>query len=529
MDLARFLAEDKRGVGLPDRMASLNGFFSAILDSDGATFLAVDRVRSYPLFYSITDGEILVSDDARLILKEIGGGNASRISASELLCAGYVTGNETLIDAIRQVRPGEVVRLDKSSIQTDPHRYRYFVHRPSNEVTSENERVTSELLDGLDIATISIFRRLKDFARGRTIVVPLSGGYDSRLIVSTLRTLDCDNVIAFSYGRKGNIESTISRRIAGELGYDWFFVPYSIVKWKEWGESPQFKSFFEFSHNLSSVPHVQDWPALWELKKQGIIDDDSVIAPGYGGNSQAGGQLPRSLLARKSGISNEEIVDYLINRHYGLWGVNRLLSATRVDIERRLSKALGIEGLHTLSEACTICEYWDWAERQSKFCVNAVRSKDFWGVDWWLPFWDKEFFEFWSHAPIAPKIGRSLYRGYVNNRVFELTGEAIKTSHESPGLVQSIRLTRAKLPRTPISGLGDIIIGTYDLARQYREHPMAWYGLLTKKEFRSVFTGREHINSFLAMKLLFSIEREMTLTDFLKIDAAAYQTDRLSE
>jgi asparagine synthase (glutamine-hydrolysing) len=525
VDLAGFLAEDKTGVGLSDKMASLNGFFSAILDSDDATFLAVDRVRSIPLFYSITDSKILVSDDSRLILKEIGGGNASRLSASELLCAGYVTGNETLIDGIKQVCPGEVVRLDKSYVQMVTRRHRYFVYRPSNNIATGNERITSELLDDLNVAMVSIFKRLKSVSLDRTIVVPLSGGYDSRLIVSTLRNLDCNNVIAFSYGRNRNTDSEISRRIARELGYEWFFVPYANARWRKWGASSQFKSFFELSHNLSSVPHVQDWPAIWELKKQGIIDDDSVLVPGYAGDFIPGGHLPKPLLARQSGIRNEDIVDYLVNMHYGLWESNRLLPATRADIERKLSEELGFGGPYTSSEACTLCESWEWAGRQSKFIVNAVRSYDFWGLDWWLPFWDNAFIEFWSRAPIGHKIDRSLYRNYVNHCFFELTGKTIKTSHESPGLVQSIRSMRAMLPRTPISVLGDMIIGTYDLSRQYKKHPMAWYGLFGKREFHSLYTGQENINSFLSMKLLFSIEREMKLTDFLRMDTASYQTD----
>jgi hypothetical protein len=81
-DLVGLLAEDKSGEGLADKIDSLNGFLSMILDLDNATFLAVDRVRSSPQFHSVTDSKTLVSDDARLILKDIGAGNASRLPAS---------------------------------------------------------------------------------------------------------------------------------------------------------------------------------------------------------------------------------------------------------------------------------------------------------------------------------------------------------------------------------------------------------------------------------------------------------------
>jgi hypothetical protein len=83
------------------------------------------------------------------------------------------------------------------------------------------------------------------------------------------------------------------------------------------------------------------------------------------------------------------------------------------------------------------------------------------------------------------------------------------------------------LPKTPITILSDMIIGTCELARQYEKHPMAWYGLVGEKEFRSKYTRREDINSFLSMKLLSSIEPDMKMTNFLKIDAAPRRTGTL--
>jgi asparagine synthase (glutamine-hydrolysing) len=519
-ELAVLLAKDKIGEGLAGKMDSLNGFFSVILDLDDATFLAVDRVRSIPLFYSITNNKILVSDDALLILKEIGGGNASRLAASEFLCAGYVTGNETLIDAIKQVCPGEVVRLDKSNVQTDIHRHRYFVHRPSNGPDAGDESITSGLLDGLNDAVVSIFSRLKHLSRGRTIVVPLSGGYDSRLVVTALRGLDCDSVIAFSYGREGNKESGISRRVARELGYEWFFVPYSNDKWEKWGASSQFKSFLDSSHNLCSLPHIQDWPAIWELKEQGVIDGSSVLVPGLAGDFISGSNFPKPLLNQKSAITDRDILGYVVNRRFGLWGADRLLPATRADIERKLSASLRIGGTYSLPAACAIYESWEWGERQSKFLANSVRAYDFWGLDWWLPYWDKQFIEFSSSVPFELKRDRKLYKKYVNRRFHELTRKRIKTTHERRGLIHTIYSIQTKVPKTPITTLSDIIIGTYDLARRYDKHPLAWYGLVGEMEFRSKYTRREDINSFLSMKLLSSIEPDMKMTNFLNIDAA---------
>jgi asparagine synthase (glutamine-hydrolysing) len=61
-------------------------------------------------------------------------------------------------------------------------------------------------------------------------VVPLSGGLDSRIIVAMLKRLGVEDVICFTYGKKGNREAEISRQVAEALGYRWYFVEYTKEK-----------------------------------------------------------------------------------------------------------------------------------------------------------------------------------------------------------------------------------------------------------------------------------------------------------
>ena len=47
-----------------------------------------------------------------------------------------------------------------------------------------------------------------------------------------------------------------------------------------------------------------------------------------------------------------------------------------------------------------------------KIC-NSVRVYEFYGYDWWIPLWDKEFMYFWEKVPLRLRKGREWYLEYV--------------------------------------------------------------------------------------------------------------------
>ena len=59
-------------------LKSLNGYFAIIVEKNGEIFAATDIIRSIPLFYSIEDNILHISDDAESI--------QSRVNVSETSC-----------------------------------------------------------------------------------------------------------------------------------------------------------------------------------------------------------------------------------------------------------------------------------------------------------------------------------------------------------------------------------------------------------------------------------------------------------
>jgi asparagine synthase (glutamine-hydrolysing) len=161
-------------------------------------------------------------------------------------------------------------------------------------------------------------RRLIRSLDGRTALLPLSGGWDSRLIAHLLKRQGYEKLICFSYGSPKNRESTISQLAAQELGYRWIFVPHNRRTWFRAFQSSERKAYFAHSFNFSSSPHVQDWLAVKYLKDKGLIPEDSVFIPGHAADFLEGSHLSPTLPELDT-ISPVYLINSLIKRHYSLW------------------------------------------------------------------------------------------------------------------------------------------------------------------------------------------------------------------
>src|SRR5205807_3818500 len=232
--------------------------------------------------------EIAVSDTAENVRALLPRAAIDGICASEFRLTGYVTGAETLIQNLHQIPAGHCL-FDDSRQQPTHALRRYYAFRHGSVASGSTEA----LIDALVKTHERVFRRLLHDVGNRTIVVPLSGGYDSRLIVVMLRDFGCRNVLCYSYGIDGNWEAKISRELAAHLGFRWTMVPYSAPYWRAWSATSEFQRYFRSAGNLASVSHIQDWPAVYEMHRRGEIPNDAVFVPGHSGDFLAGSHIPK--------------------------------------------------------------------------------------------------------------------------------------------------------------------------------------------------------------------------------------------
>lgn len=471
------------------------GYFAVIHQMDDVLFAASDHLRSIPLFYGIGSEEFYISDDPSWIITRMAAARVNPASVAEFLFVGCVTGKDTFCSGLDQLQAGEALRVSRNGDDNGFRikRVRHFEFGYRNPFYDSQDK----LLERLDIGVVNAFHRLVEFAHGRPIIVPLGGGTDSRLVVLMLKRLGYDKTIAFSYGRLGNDESEASRKVASELGIQWEFVAYTNESWERWSESQEWKLYLQKANLASSIPHIQDWPAIWELRRQELIPKDAIFTPGHQPVHTGRGLTNFPLAWLKSGtITEEQFLDSIWETFYILHDTRLFGPDLKKELRAKILRLTETKPPYGTDEAIDQYERWWWQETEAKFAINSVRAYEFWGYQWWLPLWDLELAELWSSIPAIHRLRKNEFlTPYVRRMEEKLIGHNIPIlSYTSRTLSLASRL----LKNTPFRESALKIYGR----RQYNRHQFAWYGIIPKKLYNQTFTGTENINSYVALETL---------------------------
>ena len=134
-ELARWVAQrvefgDEQSIGshFVECLSELNGTFALVVRMGKTVMVAVDRLRSIPVFYGVRGGELILSDDARKVRSFVGDSLVDDVAATEFLVVGYVTGSDTLFVNVKQMQAGEflIARAAINGIRLERGRhYRY--------------------------------------------------------------------------------------------------------------------------------------------------------------------------------------------------------------------------------------------------------------------------------------------------------------------------------------------------------------------------------------------------------------------
>ncbi|MGE3986826.1 asparagine synthase-related protein [Pseudorhodoplanes sp.] len=404
----RFAQERPSATAVGDLLASVIGHFAICATGPGWAFAAVDWVRSIPLAAAKID-RCWVIDDRPDRLRQRAGLGAANLAPDAALAigmAGYTIDDAALYRGMQLLVPGELAFFEDGTIR----RHRYYIYRPWQVRPASSESLESELKD----LTLHLIERMLGNLEGRTLVIPLSAGRDSRLIASAAKHLGYKNVRCFTYGRAGNFEARASRTIAERLGYRWTFVPATIGKQREFFASTDYERYVDFADDGCSLPFVQDMAPLMELKASGYVPDDAVIVNGNSGDFITGNHVPESMWLPGAALSDDErwqrIIDALLKKHFSLW---RSLATpdnnARISALLRSSIARAGGALGDPRSDHGLYEYAEFQDRQCRYVITGQRIYEFLGHDWRLPLWDNDYLRFWEGVPLAEKIGQGLY------------------------------------------------------------------------------------------------------------------------
>jgi asparagine synthase (glutamine-hydrolysing) len=374
--------------------------FALVFETQDWAIAACDRIRSTPLFHAtVADGAAVVSNDARALVTASEALEPDADSLLEMEMAGFTTGDTTVYNAIRQIGPGMFVRIDAAG-GTTTHRYhRYLPTGGTNDgdLGAVLDRVFAELVARLD---------------GKRVLVPISGGLDSRLVLAKLKEHGCRALESFSYGMPGNTDAMAGRDVAERLGVPWRFVASRPAAHREFFRGAKAREFWRFADGLSCVPSPQDVVPLAEMVEAGAIGPDTVIVNGQTGDFLSGGHIPAVLLGPTS--RREDLNGAILDKHYALW---RSLGTpeNRARMTSRIEDAIGLAPAPTYDRVEAIARYelWEFEGRQARWVVNAQRTYDYLGLGWELPLWHPALIDFFRDLPVDLKIGQRCYRDYL--------------------------------------------------------------------------------------------------------------------
>jgi asparagine synthase (glutamine-hydrolysing) len=392
---------------------NFNGGWALVIEwPHGEILAAVDRMRSVPLFYYHGPNELAIAASGQQLAERFSRPMSVRTQL-EFLLLPYVMGSETLYDGVEQLQSGELLHF-QSSPSAQPARGRYYRFYPDNPSSAHADKLSEELAGVIQ----RMFERCRDGLSGKRVVVPLSGGLDSRLVVGMLKRVGVENCVCFTYGDEGAKEVEISRLVAEALGYEWRYIRYTPEVWAKWNRAPEYKEFWRYTCKGVSQPHVRDFPAVMQLAEEGLHGSDVVYFPGHSADMNAGSHIPPDYADIMSGRMTPS--QHILRGHSrGMWDdPMTILNARGAEgIPAKLAATSAKPEGAALDNGVARCEMWNAEQRQAKYIINSVRTYEFVGSPW-RTLWDYEFMDFFLNVPEELRYGMKLYLDCLRRKVF---------------------------------------------------------------------------------------------------------------
>jgi asparagine synthase (glutamine-hydrolysing) len=392
-----YLRDELQYKDLKEVLKEVDGLFSVIIKNAEQVTIGCDNINYVPVFYTFHNGTWHISDSWHHLQESISEIEPNLDAFDEFLAAGFVQGHETLSRRIQKTRAGAITQLyNDGSITQDDHYFflpQEFKNTPYDDLRKQCGMIFSESA-----------QKLVTYLNGRMAVVPLSGGYDSRLIVCMLKAINYKNVLCITYGRD-NPESRMSKKVANTLGYPWYFVDYEEIEINGFLSDPIFKNYHQYAGNGFAMPYLQEYYAAKEMMEKEVIPRDAVFLPGHSGD-YLGGSYVHKVIHNKN--AKNDIPGFIARNYF--WFVNPKQSAIH-NIRQRVDKNLFFRDTRYVSIKGFYPEIEDWdvKEKLSKFIFNSSHVFNFFGYDVFFPLWQSSMVEFFRKVPFSQRMHKKLY------------------------------------------------------------------------------------------------------------------------
>lgn len=378
-------------------ISELNGVFTLIYKDEDKLYIASDITRSFPIFYTLQNKQLFFSDDIFHLKNLFKIDDFDKLSEIEFKASNYTHGKKTLLKDVFQIQPSEYLLVENNTIVESDFFYSYAIHKESSDSYAD-------LKSRAVITFENSFKRFVASLGNKTAVIPLSGGYDSRLIAVMLKKHQYKNVVCFTYGNKNSFEIENSKKAAKALGFKWVFVEYDAKLIEGYIHTKEFKEYAHFAGKLSSMPYLQEFFAVKYLQKEKIIADDAIFIPGFAGDLLGGSQFLKVI---PENLQTDKIIDLITATKFSNY---KILKFQKKALKEEVTLNLkNLDKNYKDKIASSVFENYDITEKIPKYVFNSASFYAFFGYEYRFPFWDKELLDFFKTVPVKHKLMKTLF------------------------------------------------------------------------------------------------------------------------
>lgn len=405
-DAVRYISENLENQNLSQFCSRLNGLFTFIIRSERECMIVSDSVNYFPLFYTFKKGELIISDYWKDIIENTQQFYLNNDAVDEFLTAGFVLSDQTLDENIFKTNANKILTLTIETAEKGVKQYKNFMTDSFSDLSFDQLSLEAEQV------LLQAGKRLITFLNNRTAVVPLSGGYDSRLIVSLLKKMNYEKVVCFTYG-KINPEVSISKKVAEQLNYEWHFFDYTKINIDQYRKEPQYTDYLDDMANGFSMPYLMEYFAVKEMMNNEIIPGDSVFLPGHSGDFLGGSYIKKTV---KNDLSFQLLPAFLESKYFIF---SKKKNPQRKQITERIKQSLErIGNVPNHGKFNMSVEEWDIQEKLSKFIFHSSQVFNFLGFQHYFVLWDKAMVDFYRNVPYRFRENKKLYDDVAEKKFF---------------------------------------------------------------------------------------------------------------
>ncbi|PQJ82584.1 asparagine synthetase B family protein [Polaribacter glomeratus] len=385
----------------------INGVFTILFSDKKTVYIASDITRSFPVFYTFQDHKVFISDDILYLKNTFNIDDFDALAEIELKASNHTHGKKTLLKDVFQVQASEYIIIKNDQLIESDFFYSYAIQKESSDAnqTLKNNATT---------AFENAFKRFLKSLKNRTVVVPLSGGFDSRLIAVLLKKFNYKNVLCYTYGRKDSFEIENSKKTAEQLNFKWIFIEYNTQLIDGYLETAEFKEYAHFAGKLSSMPNLQEYFAVNYLKEKSLIPEDAIFIPGYAGDLLGGSQFLKVI---PENLKHSQIADLIIEQKLSNYSLSTSKKKTlKHEIEKRLQN---FDQNYLEKIPSSVFEDYDIKEKIAKYIFNSANFYTYFGFEHRFPFWDKELLNFFKQLPVKQKLMKTFFNDVLINEYFK--------------------------------------------------------------------------------------------------------------